>query len=61
MLWYIAASKELNESKLLSIQYPETQTLSQQDSIPVGYVPPAYQPYVFWWPPLAVSTGGGIG
>ena len=46
-LWYIAASKELNESKLLSIQYPETQTFSQQDSIPVGYVPPACQPYVF--------------
>ena len=50
-----------NESKLLSIRYPETQTFSQQDSIPVGCVPPASQPYVFSWPPLAVSKVGGQG
>ena len=27
-----------------------------QESIPVGCVPPACQPYIFWWPPLGVST-----
>ena len=30
-----------------------------QDSIQVGCVPPACQPYVFWWPPLGVGPGGG--
>ena len=29
-----------------------------QESIPVGCVPPACQPYMFWWPPLGVSSGG---
>ena len=29
----------------------------KQESIPVGCVPPACQPNV-WWPPLAVSSGG---
>ena len=33
----------------------------RQDSIPVGCVPLASQPYVFWWPPLDVSTSGGGG
>ena len=28
----------------------------QQDSIPVGCVPPACLPYMFWWSPLGVST-----
>ena len=31
----------------------------QQESIPVGCVVPTFQPYVFWWLPLAVSTSGG--
>ena len=31
----------------------------QQNSIPVGCVLPAYQPYVFRWRPLDVSTVGG--
>ena len=31
----------------------------QQDSTPVGCVPPACQPYyVFWWQPLDVSVEG---
>ena len=33
--------------------------MEKQDSTPVGCVPPACQPYVFRWPPLGVSTGGG--
>ena len=34
----------------------------QQDSIPVGRIPPACQLYVFLWPPLDVSTSGdGVG
>ena len=31
------------------------------ESIPVGCVLPAYQPYLFWWLPLGVGTGGRIG
>ena len=31
----------------------------EQDSIPVGCVPPAGQPYVLPWPPLDVSSGWG--
>ena len=31
---------------------------TEQDSIPVGCIPPASQPYVFWWSLLDVSTGG---
>ena len=34
-------------------------SLTIQDSIPVGCVPPTCQLYVFRWPPLDVSTGGG--
>ena len=33
--------------------------ICQQDSIPAECVPPAWQPYVFRWPRLDVSTGGG--
>ena len=33
----------------------------QQESIPVGCILPACQPYVFWWPPLDVRTGEGVG
>ena len=33
----------------------------RQDSIPVGCVPSSSQPYIFQWPPLGVSTNGGIG
>ena len=44
-------------------QYQDERTVSkhkvQQESIPVGCVPPTYQPYVLWWPPIGVSTGGG--
>ena len=32
----------------------------EQDSIPVGCVPPACQPYAFQWLPLDVSTGMGV-
>ena len=36
-------------------------TYFQQDTIPVGSVPPTCEPYVFWWPPLDISTVcGGI-
>ena len=31
----------------------------KQDSIPVGCLPPACQPYVFQWPLLDVSTDKG--
>ena len=34
----------------------EVKNKSRQDSIPVKCVLPACQPYVFWWPPLDVST-----
>ena len=45
----------VNEESKILIKY-------KQDSIPVGCVPPACQPYVFWWPPLDVSKGaGGVG
>ena len=30
----------------------------KQEIILVGCVPPAYQPYVFWWPPLGVGSRG---
>ena len=30
-----------------------------QDSIPVGCIPAACQPYAFQWPPLDVNSGGG--
>ena len=33
----------------------------RQENIPVGCVLPACQPYLFWWTPLGVSTGGGRG
>ena len=36
-----------------------TAKYSKQESIPVGCVPPACQPDMFWWPPLGVRTGGG--
>ena len=32
----------------------------KQESIPVECIPPACQPYVFWWPPLGVSTSGRV-
>ena len=32
---------------------------SKQESIPVGCIPLACQPYVFWWLPVDVSTRGG--
>ena len=32
----------------------------QQESIPVGCVLPACQPYVFRWPPLGVSNVMGV-
>ena len=32
----------------------------EQDSIPVGCVPPACQPYAFQWLPLDVSTSMGV-
>ena len=32
-----------------------------QESVPVGYVPPACQSYMFWWPPLGISTGVVVG
>ena len=35
-----------------------TYPIMQQESIPVGCILPACQPYVFRWPPLGVSTGG---
>ena len=38
-----------------------SQIQTQQNSIPLGYVPPASQLYVFWWLPLDVSTDGGCG
>ena len=28
--------------------------------IPVGCIPPACQPYMFWWLPLGISTGGWV-
>ena len=28
----------------------------EQDNIPVGCLPPVCQPYLFWCPPLDVST-----
>ena len=36
-------------------------TQIQRESILVGCVPPACQPYVFRWPPLNISMGWGIG
>ena len=36
-------------------------TFKQQDSIPVGCVPPTCQPYVFHWLPLYVTTGWELG
>ena len=36
-------------------------SVSKQDSIPVGCAPSACQPYVFLWPPLDVSTSRGLG
>ena len=30
----------------------------QEEGIPVGCVPSAFQPYMFWWSPLGVSTKG---
>ena len=34
---------------------------TRQESIAVGCVPPACQPYMFWWLPLGVSTSGWLG
>ena len=34
---------------------------TRQESIAVGCVPPACQPYMFWWLPLGVSTSGWVG
>ena len=33
--------------------------LTRHESIPVGYIPSASQPYLFWWQPLGVSIGRG--
>ena len=30
----------------------------EQESIPVGCIPQTCQRYMFWWPPLGVSSGG---
>ena len=30
----------------------------KQESILLGYVPPTWQLYMFWWPPLCISTSG---
>ena len=38
-----------------------TKHKNQQENIPVECVPPVCQLYVFQWPPLDASTGGGVG
>ena len=30
---------------------------NKKESTLVGCIPPAYQPYVFWWPAIGISTG----
>ena len=39
----------------------ETKNIMKQKSIPAGCAPLTCQPYLFWWHPLGVSTGGGVG
>ena len=39
----------------------EGKKLRAEESIPVGCVPPACQPYIFWWLLLGVSTSRGGG
>ena len=39
--------------------YGMLQNPIKQATIPVGYVPAAYQLYVFRWPPQDISTGSG--
>ena len=55
----------VDESARDLLFYPEVKfkpnTGLRQESIPVGCVLPACQPYLFWWTPLGVSTGGGRG
>ena len=34
--------------------------LDLPQNIPVGCIPPACQPHLFWWPPVGVSTDGGV-
>ena len=38
-----------------------TRVRHEQENIPVGCLTPTWQPYVFWWQPLDVSTRGGEG
>ena len=33
----------------------------KQESIPMGCIPPASQPYISLWPSLGVSTSAGVG
>ena len=40
------------------ISFPETD--NEQESVPVGCVPHACQPHMFWLLPLGVSIGGGL-
>ena len=39
------------------------QIKNKEECIPVGCVPPACRPYLFWWATVDVSTvgGGGLG
>ena len=51
-----------NKWPLVRVQYLFEFAIKKevQESIPVGCVPPACQPYMFWWPPLGVSSGGWV-
>ena len=50
----------LNNQRMIiaNWEFRSREGMSNQDSIPVGYVPPACQPYMFRWPPLDVSASG---
>ena len=42
--------------KIIDLFFVAMSIVYQQESIPDGCVPPACQPYVFWWLPLGVSN-----
>ena len=46
------ASDSGNDARYVDLPLGRAYTERKLEGIPLGYVLPAYQPYLFWWPPL---------
>ena len=51
------ASDSGNDARYIDLPLGRLYTERKLEDIPLRYVLPACQPYLFWWPPLGVNTG----